>query len=298
LEPMFASLSYPPIPILELGPISLSLHGLFAALGFVAGAALMLREARRRGFDPDLVMSMMMWGLVGALIGARLFTVPAQIIGGGYSPADAFSLTGDFSILGGYAGGIIAGGVRMRLLGLNPPVFLDMAATGLALGAVVGRIGDLAIVEHLGSPTDFFLGYMLRPGYDVSPQHDALERLCTNEGICGPYHPTALYDMIGAAVLLGTLFYLQRRWVSRHYGQMFSIWLLWYGLQRFLVDFARLEAARDGTVSDAVIGPVTGSQWGGLTLSVLGAVVFVVARKRQGLVHTENDRDQGARSHA
>ena len=43
------------------------------------------------------------------------------------------------------------------------------ARTGLILGTVVGRIGDLAIVEHLGRETSFFLGYEIKPGYDVAP---------------------------------------------------------------------------------------------------------------------------------
>ena len=48
-----AAITYPPIPIFELGPLNLSLHGLFAGLGFVGGAILMIREVRRRGFDAD-----------------------------------------------------------------------------------------------------------------------------------------------------------------------------------------------------------------------------------------------------
>jgi len=42
---MLAALSYRPIPIVELGPLSLSLHGVFAALGFLAGAAPEVRAA-------------------------------------------------------------------------------------------------------------------------------------------------------------------------------------------------------------------------------------------------------------
>ncbi|NIR39275.1 MAG: hypothetical protein GWN07_25730, partial [Actinobacteria bacterium] len=47
---MLAGLSYPPVPIFDVGPLTMSLHGLFAGIGFVVGAILMLREARRRGF--------------------------------------------------------------------------------------------------------------------------------------------------------------------------------------------------------------------------------------------------------
>jgi len=291
---VIAAISYPPIPIFELGPLRLSLHGLFAGVGFVVGAALMIREVRRRGFDTEKTMSVLTWALVAALLGARLFTVPAHMFGSGYGLSDALSISGDYSILGGYAGGIIGGVLRMRMLGLTVLPLLDAAAPGLAIGAVVGRIGDLAIVEHLGSPTSFFLGYQLKPGYDISPQHTALEQLCNVNGICGPYHHTALYDMIGAAVLLGLILYLIPRWRGRHYGQMFALWGMWYGFQRFLIDFTRLGAARDGTIADSVMGPFTGSQWGALAAALGATGLFLWFRSRTPVVSAEQDVVYGA----
>ncbi|NNJ46657.1 MAG: hypothetical protein HKP18_02390 [Acidimicrobiia bacterium] len=296
---ILAAISYEPIPLFEIGPLSLSLHGLFAALGFLAGAVLMTREVRRRRFDDEAVQSILTWGLVAALLGARLFTVPAHITDPGYGLGDVLGLAGDFSILGGYAGGVIGGVLRMRMLDINVPVHLDMAAAGMAIGAVVGRIGDLALVEHLGSPTSFFLGYTVKPGYDLAPQHDALE--CTVEsavnGICGTFHPTALYDMLGAILLLGALIWLGRAWTNRHYGQLFGVWALWYGLQRFLVDFTRLDAAEEtGTsvIADSVIGPFTGSQWGALLAAGLGAGLIWWARARMQTVSPETDVTLGA----
>lgn len=287
---MVAAISYTPIPILELGPLNLSLHGVFAGLGFVAGAILMIREARRRGFDVEKVTSAITWGLVGSILGARLFTVPAHLGDAGYGIDDVFSLAGDYSILGGFAGGIILGVVRFRMLRMKILPHLDMAAAGLAIGAVVGRIGDLAIVEHLGSPTDFFLGYQVKAGYDLAPQHDALECL---EDICGTYHHSALYDMLGSALLLGAIFLLRRAWKTARYGQLFAVWMTWYGLQRFVVDFSRLEAAKDGTTADSVMGPFTGSQWGGLAAG-LGGVLLWLWFTRQATVSAENDAERGA----
>ncbi len=287
---MIAAISYPPIPIFEVGPFALSLHGLFAGLGFVAGAMLMLREVRRRGYDADGVASVLTWALVASILGARLFTVPANLGTPGYGISNVIGLAGDFSILGGYAGGIMGGVLRMRMLGLHVLPLLDAAAPGLAIGAVIGRIGDLAIVEHLGSTTTFFLGYTIKPGYDVSPQHDLLE--CTADqavnGICGTYHHSALYDMLGAIVLLVFLVWLRRRWTGRHYGQMFTVWMMWYGFQRFLIDFTRLGGAENGTTADSVIGPFTGSQWGGLGAALLGALLFVWYR-RNPVVSEEQD---------
>ena len=166
---MLAAISYPPIPIWDLGPISFSLHGLFAAIGFVAGAWLATREMGKRHFDTVKYQSALTWGLIGALIGARYFTVPAQLIAGVPLLEALNPIAGNFSIMGGFLGGILAGGYKMRKLGLPILASLDMSAFGLALGTVVGRIGDLAIVEHLGKATTVRWGYGIRPGFDVAP---------------------------------------------------------------------------------------------------------------------------------
>ena len=79
---MLGVISYPPIPIWHIGPLSFSLHGVFAALGFVAGAWLASREMKKRGFDIVAYQSVLSWGLIGALLGARYFTMPAQLMAG------------------------------------------------------------------------------------------------------------------------------------------------------------------------------------------------------------------------
>ena len=293
---MLGALSYPPIPIWDVGPLQLSLHGLFAGVGFVGGAILMIRQARTRGFDSDAVQSVLTWALFGSILGARFFTVPAHIGETGYGFSDAISITGDFSILGGYAGGVIAAVWRMRLLKLNVPAYLDLAAAGMAVGAIIGRIGDILIVEHLGSPTSFFLGYETQAGWEIAPQHQRLIDLCDAGTTCGPYHHTGLYDMIGAVVLLVAIVWLARNWQGGRYGQLFSVWALWYGIQRFLIDFTRLGAAEEGSrqvIADAVIGPFTGSQWGALIVALLG-FAYVWWNRRNPIVSAENDVALGA----
>jgi len=287
---MLASISYPPIPIFHVGPLRLSLHGLMAGVGFVVGAVLMVREARRRGFDEEKIMSVLSWALVGSLLGARLFTIPAHLDEG---LSNALTPFGSFSIMGGFAGGILVGGWRMRRLGIDVAAHMDMASFGLAIGTVVGRIGDLFIVEHLGARTDFFLGYLVKPGYDLAPQHNGLETLCETGGGCGPYHPAALYDLFGAAVLLGLLYLVARRWTNIRYGVLIFTWGAWYGLQRFLIDLVRNT---DLPGADATAGPFTWNQWTGLTAGILGlaAVVWIALAKRSPVVTPEADTARGA----
>lgn len=275
-----AVISYPPIPIFEVGPLRMSLHGLFAALGFLAGAWLATRRMADRGLDTEAYQSVLTWAIVGALVGARYLTVPAALLDGVPVGQAISPLGGNFSILGGFAGGIAAGWWRLSRVGLPTLPTFDASAPGLALGTAVGRIGDLAIVEHLGSATKVPWGYGIRPGYDVAPQHDLLECSVPPPGqeFCGIYHPVAFYDLIGAAILVLVLLKASRDLDLRP-GQLFSMWAVWYGIQRFVLD-----ALRFGN-GDATIGPFTWNQLSGLALAVVGVWLFARfgARERPDL---------------
>lgn len=291
---MMAAIAYPPIPIFELGPLQMSLHGVFAALGFVAGAWIATREIRRMGLDAEAYQAVLTWGLVGALLGARYLTTPAALLEGVPLGQALSPLGGSFSIMGGFAGGIVAGLIRMRRTDLPVLPTLDASTFGLALGTVVGRIGDLAIVEHLGRPTTVAWGYGVKPGYDLAPQHDVLE--CTAGqalpgGLCpvpdipsiagaveagapGIYHHVAAYDLMGAGILLGALFLLSRRWQLAP-GRLFFFWVAWYGLQRFVLDSLRFG------LGDATVGPFTWNQVSGLAAGVGGLVLMWWIGRRQ-----------------
>ncbi len=287
---MLAAISYPPIPIWDLGPISFSLHGLFAAIGFVVGAWIATREMGKRGFDTVKYQSALTWGLIGALIGARYFTVPAQLLAGIPFLEAMNPIAGNFSIMGGFLGGILAGGYKIRKLGLPILASLDMSSFGLALGTVVGRIGDLAIVEHLGKATTVRWGYGIRPGFDVAPQHDALECAAGEagaNGFCGIYHHVAMYDMIGAAILLWVLYAVYRRF-RLHYGQLFFIWVAWYGFQRFILDGLRFG------MGDAEIAGFTWNQLSGLAAGIGGIIMIWWLDRTQEFVTPENDDKLGA----
>ncbi len=293
---MLAVISYPPIPIWELGPVRLSLHGLFAAVGFLLGAMLATRHARRAGYDTEKYQSILTWGLVGAILGARYFTAPAAIADGVPLLAALNPIRGNFSIMGGFLGGIIGGVLRTRLLGLKFLPFGDFSAFGLALGTIVGRLGDLSIVEHLGRETTFPLAFGLKPGYHPAPQHTILQAACDASGtpagqVCAAYHFTALYDLLGAVVLLGVLYLLVRFWRGRHYGQLFAFWVVWYGVQRFLIDFTRLvPSSQVGSVAaDATLGSLTWSQWSAVGAALLGVALIVVFRRLTPAVSEEAD---------
>ena len=267
MEQIFFSITYPPIPITQIGPLAFSLHGVFAALGFYFGANHALKLAEKDGADTVLFSDALTWAIFGAIIGARFFTIPAHILEPGYGLDDVFTLAGSYSIMGGMAGGIIAAFLKISYFNKQSfKQYGDYAATGLILGTIIGRIGDLAIVEHLGRASNFILAYEIKPGYDVAPQHNGLE--CSPPLLtCGSFHHVALYDLL-FAFLIFFLFINMKKRFNFGQGSWIGLWAFWYGIQRFILDTLRFG------MGDSTIGNVTYNQIGGLLLALIGFIVF------------------------
>lgn len=267
MEQIFFSITYPPIPITQIGPLAFSLHGVFAALGFYFGANHALKLAEKDGADTVLFSDALTWAIFGAIIGARFFTIPAHILEPGYGLDDVFTLAGSYSIMGGMAGGIIAAFLKISYFNKQSfKQYGDYAATGLILGTIIGRIGDLAIVEHLGRASNFILAYEIKPGYDVAPQHNGLE--CSPPLLtCGSFHHVALYDLL-LAFLIFFLFINMKKRFNFGQGSWIGLWAFWYGIQRFILDTLRFG------MGDSTIGNVTYNQIGGLLLALIGLIVF------------------------
>lgn len=54
MNELLLSITYPPIPITQVGPFALSLHGVFAAVGFYFGASHAIKLAEKDGADSEL----------------------------------------------------------------------------------------------------------------------------------------------------------------------------------------------------------------------------------------------------
>jgi prolipoprotein diacylglyceryltransferase len=116
----------------------------------------------------------------------------------------------------------------------------------MALGVLVGRIGDLIVGDHLGKATTFFLGYRC-PG----PGHVPASPCVPGTVI----HQTALYDLIMVAVLLFALLRLRR--TPRYDGYLITLFGAWYGVQRIIEDFLRDDLRRFGLTGSQITAIIT-----------------------------------------
>ncbi|HLF41296.1 MAG TPA: prolipoprotein diacylglyceryl transferase family protein, partial [Acidimicrobiia bacterium] len=274
---LLAFFRYDPIVKLEIGPLSISPHGIGIAVGFLLGAYFFLKWCRAAGLTEDQVYSLVNRAAVGSIIGARV----AYVInhpGDFDNPLEVFAVwKGGISLLGGIGGAILAGIPKMRSEGLSFWKVMDLAVPCVAMGIVVGRVGDLVIADHLGKATEFFLGYVCPEGAGNGlGVGEVVGSPCRNV-VGGAVHQPALYDLFSASALLIVLLRMRshadpglRPRTVRYDGFLTLFFGAWYGTGRLVEDFFRIDDTH-GT-------GLTGSQWTAVTVLSLCLFALLVLR--------------------
>ena len=263
---MLAAISYEPLVRIGIGPLAVSPHGIFTAVGFLLGAALLLRDTRRRGITDDDMYAVLSRAALGALIGARAVYV-VNHWSSFESPLEWFQLwEGGISLLGGIAGAMVAAAPLVRQRSLEYLRLTDLAAPWLPLGIAIGRVGDLIIADHLGEPTALPFGFRCPDVVDVGR---------TVGSSCPPgdvVHLTAAYDLIWALSVAMLLIVLRRR--PLRVGERTLLFGALYGAGRFALDFLRADVRRLG---------LTGSQWTALAVITVAGCLLAYRRRRLDL---------------
>lgn len=217
--------------LVEFLGLEVTWHGLFTAVGVIAGVAVAFWFARRAGYQEDTIYNVALALVIGGIIGARGLYVLENLGQFKDSPADIFAInTGGISIYGGLIGGAIGAWGYMILSRVpNIPRGADIAAIGAIVGMAVGRIGDVINGEHFSKSTDLPWGVTYT--HPESPSVIAF--------VEQPQHPAVAYELLGDLLIFVILLVVYAR-VQRA-GVTFLAWVFLYGLLRTLVSFLRLD---------------------------------------------------------
>jgi phosphatidylglycerol:prolipoprotein diacylglycerol transferase len=239
---------YPPFgPVLfEFGPITLRWYGLLMTAAIAVAVFVTSREVARRGRDPNTVWDMLLWVLVPALIGARLYYVFIQSPRGP-GGLERF-LTNPIEILQIWQGGIhifgafIVGGAALaiyaRVNHLPLLVYLDAIGLALPLAQAIGRLGNFINQELYGPPTTLPWGLRIDAEHRIPPYDDL-----TAYPESTRFQPLFLYESLWNFIGFGVLFWVSRRFASSlRDGDMILLYLIWYPLGRFCIEFLRTDS--------------------------------------------------------
>lgn len=231
----------------SIGSLTIRFYGIILMTGAVAGAFLAVREAKRRGYDGEIVWDLFIYLLIGGVIGARIWHIltpsPSTGITAGWylsHPLDALAVwKGGLGIPGAVIGGLIALFFYSRRTGLNFAEWTDIGSPSLALGQAIGRWGNFVNQELYGAPTNLPWKISIDSAHRL-PDYITVEY----------YHPLFLYESLWNLMNMFLLLWISLRFRdSLKEGDIFLTYLVIYPVGRFLLDYLRLDASLVGGIN-------------------------------------------------
>lgn len=255
-----------PEPYSDWGPGGIRWYGIAYLLGFVT-AGFILKIAWKKGrspYDPEQVMNLMTFQILGVLIGGRIgYVLLYQTSKFWEDPLLLLRVwEGGMASHGGFVGVCIATLWYARQSKQSPFPIGDLIVTIVAPGLLFGRIANFINGELWGRTTEVSWGVLFPKAPDFA--------------LCIARHPSQIY----AAILEGLLpfIYIQLRfWKSNVYsrfpGQLSGEFLLIYSVGRIINEFFREPDA-------SLIAGMSRGQFYSIFLAVGGILILYIIHKR------------------
>lgn len=241
-------------------------YGLIIAVGFMLAFLVASNEAKRSGQNDEDYLDYLLWMVIPVILGARIyyilfaldeFTAPGK--GFWETLKDMLDIrSGGLAIYGGIIAGILVAVIFTRKRKLSLPLMADTISMGILIGQIMGRWGNFFNREVFGAYTDsvFRMGipvdYFLQQGsFNRLTQSEiiTMEMLNNTELIngvqCITVHPTFLYEGLWNLALLLFIFLYRKH--KKFDGELAMIYVMGYGIGRFLVEGVRTDSLMLGS---------------------------------------------------
>ena len=210
-------------PVLfQCGGFSVYSYGLILAIGVGCSLYLLLQQARRKGYNQDVILDLAFVILLSGIIGARLLYIILNIDFYLENPIEIIMLHhGGLAIFGGFLLAIISTAIYLRRKNASFLEMVDLFSPFVALAHSIGRIGC------------FFNG--------------CCYGLISKFGIYFPSHNATLIpaQLISSFLLLLLFVYLRILQSKNEIpGKVFASYLMLYSLIRFCLEFIRADSLR------------------------------------------------------
>jgi phosphatidylglycerol:prolipoprotein diacylglycerol transferase len=244
-----------------IGPVAIRWYGLMYLLAFLFAWGLgrwRISHGKTSLTHRDLD-DLLFYSVLGVVIGGRLgyviFYKASYYLA---HPLEIFEVwQGGMSFHGGLLGVLLVMAMFARSRGKRFLEIGDFVAPLVPLGLAAGRMGNFINGELWGRATSVSWGMIFPQAGDNIPRH-----------------PSQLYEF-GAEGLLLFLLVWGFASKSRPIGQISAVFLMGYGVARFLVEYTREP---DNFLGLLAAGFTMG-QWLSIPMVVIGAIMFYMSRR-------------------
>ena len=244
----------------SIGSFNVYWYGILIATGLLLAVLYAYRNADRYDVDRNKLIDCVIVGIVTSIIGARIYYVLFKWDYFSAHPGEIIDIRdGGIAIYGAIIGALAGGLIMAKIRKMKFLPILDITMTCFLIGQAIGRWGNFFNQEAFGTPTD-----------------NIFRMVSENTGGVG-VHPCFLYESVWCALGFLFLFIFNRKF-QKYHGQVFYLYLVWYGLERTIVEGLRTDSLY---LPFQLFGQdIRVSQVLSAVLVIVGVILLIINRKK------------------
>ncbi len=259
--------------IFTIGNFKLEWYSALIIVGAMIGISMVLKEAKRYKYSTDYIFNMLFWAIIFGIIGARVYYVlfNLELYNSFWDACKIWE--GGLAIHGGLIAGILVILLYSKKYNVRAIRIFDFLAPAMILAQAIGRWGNFFNMEAHGPATTLaHLQSLHIPEFIINGMK-------INDTY---YTPTFLYESIWCLIGFIILLIVRRLKITK-VGQPFAVYLMWYGLGRFIIESMRTDSLMLGGFKVAQIISV---------LMILFGLIIIMITSRKGRYEDLYDQDE------
>lgn len=260
----------------SIGSFSVHWYGVLITLGLLLAVLYGYYSASRFKVDKNKLLDCVIVGIITGVIGARLYYVLFKLDYYLANPAEILMINkGGLAIYGGIIGALIGGCITAKILKQKILPILDLAMLGFLIGQGIGRWGNFFNQEAFGTVTNLPWG--------MSSVNTDFKTV----------HPCFLYESIWCLLGFVLIHFISKKF-QKYSGQVFYMYLVWYGFERMIVEGLRTDSL---VLPFEIFGfTIRISQLISLCIFVVGIILLVINRNKEDKFYADYRRKKSIRT--
>ena len=248
---------------LDFGIVQIKWYSIFIFLAMLAACLIIFKEAKKKNIAEDYLVNLIFYGIIIGILGARLYYVIFNLDYYLHNILEIFMIwKGGLAIHGGIIATLIFLIFYSKNKKINALLLLDVIVVGLIIAQSIGRWGNFFNGEAYGRITTLSnLKSLHLPKFIINGMY-----------INGSYRePTFLYESIFS--LMGFIVMLTVRKLKKlKVGNLTSIYLIWYGIERLFIEQLRSDSL--------MLGPIKVAQLVSAIAIIAGIIILIKEAKK------------------
>lgn len=244
---------------LKLGNLTVTWYAIFILSGIIVAYILINKESKKYNISSSFVSNLIFWCVIFGIIGARIYYVLFNLDYYMQDPIEIIKIwNGGLAIHGGIIAGIITLVVYCKKYKINILKMTDIACVGVIIAQAIGRWGNFFNGEaHGGIVSRAFLENLHLPNFIIEGMH------------IGKYYyaPTYLYESV-LNVIGFILLIIIRKFKKIKLGNITALYLIWYGIVRFIIESMRTDSL--------LLGNMKIAQLISIIMIIIGIIMLIV----------------------